>query len=233
MNDPLKPKLAKVVEMNDPRATALQFRYLFATDADGLKVFDATNPAEIHPIDDAAISLKDGRRIYLARTYAYVAAGSEGVAIVNIKNPEKPELYMKYDADGRIKDAHDVILGTTNASLIAYVADGQAGLKVIQLTSPDSQPRYYGYSPEPKPELIGWKKTKWPALSLSKGLARDRGVDETGGQMAVFGRLGSRPFTLKEQQKLYLDTKGDPWVVSDEVRKEDFVPGTGKQAKAD
>ena len=116
---------------------------------------------------------------------------------------------------------------------MAYVADGQAGLKVIQLTSPDSQPRYYGYSPEPKPELIGWKKTDWPALSLSKGIARDRAVDETGGQMAGFGRLGSRPFTLKEQQKLYLDPKGDPWSVTDEVRKDDFVPGPGKQAKAD
>ena len=31
------------------------------------------------------------------------------------------------------------------------------------------------------------------ALALSKGLDRDRAVDETGGQIAVFGRLGSRP----------------------------------------
>ena len=28
-----------------------------------------------------------------------------------------------------------------------------------------------------------------------KGLDRDRGVDETGGQIAIFGRLGSRPFS--------------------------------------
>ena len=50
-----------------------------------------------------------------------------------------------------------------------------------------------------------------PALALSKGLDRDRGVDETGHQMAVFGRIGSRPFTLKEAQRLYLDPDGKPW----------------------
>jgi hypothetical protein len=53
-------------------------------------------------------------------------------------------------------------------------------------------------------------------LSLSKGLDRDRGVDETGGQIAVFGRKGSRPFTLQEMQRLYLDAEGNPWYVDDE-----------------
>jgi len=56
-------------------------------------------------------------------------------------------------------------------------------------------------------------------LSLSKGLDRDRAVDETGGQMAVFGRLGSRPFNLEEMQKLFLDNKGKPWTVNDKVNK--------------
>jgi hypothetical protein len=58
-------------------------------------------------------------------------------------------------------------------------------------------------------------------------------VDETGGQIAVFGRLGSRPFTMAEQHKLYLDAKGDPWAVSDTPRDEDFVAGPAKRAKAD
>ena len=55
-----------------------------------------------------------------------------------------------------------------------------------------------------------------PALSVSKGLDRDRGVDETGGQIAVFGRKGSRPLNLEEMQKLYLDEDGNPWYVKDE-----------------
>ena len=91
------------------------------------------------------------------------------------------------------------------------------GLKVVQLTSPASQPKFYGFSPEPKPELIASYPTGKPALSLSKGLERDRGVDETGGQVAVFGRRGSRPLNLEEMRKLFLDANGQPWYVTDQV----------------
>jgi hypothetical protein len=228
MNDPLKPKVEAVVKIDDARASALQFRYLFVTDAGGLSVIDVTHPSRPRLVDGATVKLRDARRIYVARTYAYVAAKSEGLAIIDVERPEKPRLLTKFTAKGRISDATDVIAGSTNASLFAYIADGVNGLKVVQLTSPESQPRFYGYSPEPKPELIAWYKTKWPALSLSKGLDRDRGVDETGGQIAVFGRLGSRPFTFKEMQKFYLDEAGKPWSVTDEVKTRNFVPGPPK-----
>jgi hypothetical protein len=112
-------------------------------------------------------------------------------------------------------DARDVIVATTNASLFAYVADGRNGLKVLQLTSPESQPNFYGFAPDPKPEMIAWGRTRWPAMSLSKGLDRDRAVDETGHQMAVFGRLGSRPLTRPEMERLFLDKTGKPYVVKD------------------
>ena len=41
-----------------------------------------------------------------------------------------------FDAGGRLVDARDVVVASTNASLFAYVADGVGGLKVLQLTSP-------------------------------------------------------------------------------------------------
>jgi hypothetical protein len=110
----------------------------------------------------------------------------------------------------------DVVVATTNASLFAYLADGTGGIKVLQLTSPESQPNFYGFSPQPRPELIAWYPTTRAALSLSKGLDRDRGVDETGGQIAVFGRKGARPLDREEMQKLYLDEQGNPWYVQDE-----------------
>lgn len=116
-----------------------------------------------------------------------------------------------------MNDAEDVIVGTTNASLFAYVADGRNGMKVIQLTSPASQPNFYGFSPAPKPELIAWARTPTPAVAMSKGLDRDRAVDETGGQIAVFGRIGSRPFTRTEMERLFLNAKGAPYKVSDAV----------------
>jgi len=217
LNDPLSPQLLNRIKMNDPRASALQFRYLLVTDRDGVKIFDATSPNNIKSSPVAAVPLNDARKVYIARTYAYVAAGKEGLAIIDVKNPEKPFINQIFTADGKINDAQDVIVGSTNASLFAYVADGRNGLKVIQLTAPDTQPRYYGFSPEPKPQLIAWWKTEYPALSLSKGLDRDRGVDETGGQIAVFGRLGSRPFTLKEMQKLYLKNESEPYMVEDNI----------------
>ena len=155
--------------------------------------------------------------MYVARTYAYVAAGSEGLAIIDVERPEHMQEYMRFNAQGRLTDSRDVVVATTNASLFAYVAYGAGGLKVLQLTSPESQPRFYGFSPEPKPQLIATYATGRPALALSKGLDRDRGVDETGGQIAVFGRLGSRPFTLEEMRRLYLDPDGKPWTVVEQA----------------
>ncbi|MDP9139941.1 MAG: hypothetical protein M3O62_04015 [Pseudomonadota bacterium] len=211
--DPLKPKYVTTIALEGVRSSAVQFRYLFATTNEGLRVVDITNPEAPRVVQKALVQFKDARRVYLVRTYAYVAAGSEGLGIVDITNPEAPTLYQQFNADGQIKDAWDVKVGATNASLFAYVADGDEGLKVIQLMSPETQPGFYGFSPDPKPQLIANRKTDRPALAVSEGLHRDRAVDETGGQIAVFGRIGSRPFNLEEQRELYMDNSGKPWFV--------------------
>ncbi len=213
---PLEPKLAAVVPLVDGRASALQFRYLFVTDTDGLKVIDVTHPEKPALVDGALVAMDDAQRIYVARSYAYVAAGAQGLAIIDVWQPPAPRLVEFFDAGGMIRDAHDVVVGSTNASLFAYVADGEGGIKVLQLMSPESQPNFYGFSPEPRPELIAFYPTSSAALALSKGLDRDRGVDETGGQIAVFGRKGARPLNREEMQRLYLDAQGNPWYVQDE-----------------
>jgi len=59
---------------------------------------------------------------------------------------------------------------------------------------------------------------------LSRGLERDRAVDETGHQIAVFGRIGSRPFTFDEMKRLYLRPDGRVYTVTDRVKNEDLVP---------
>jgi len=217
LHDPLHPALAAVRPLIDARASAIQFRYLLVTDRDGVKLFDVTNLRNPVAIPQATVPLADARRLYIARTYAYVAAKQDGLVILNITRPLAPRITMKVNFAGQMNDAEDVIVGSTNASLFAYVADGRNGLKVVQLTSPDSQPNFYGFSPEPKPELIAWAKTPSPAVALSKGLDRDRAVDETGGQIAVFGRMGARPFTRPEMETLFLKHNGIPFKVSDEV----------------
>src|SRR6185437_14842630 len=210
LDDPLHPRFESVVPLQDVRASALQFRYLFVTDSDGLEVLEITDKTHPRRVG-TKVPLEDAHRVYLARTYAYVAAGKQGLAVIDIEKPEQMALHQLLAVPGAVSDARDVVVGSTNASLFAYVADGSNGLTVLQLTSPQSQPKFYGFSPEPKPQVIARYHTVSPALALSKGLDRDRAVDETGHQIAVFGRIGSRPLTLQEAARLYLDSDGKPW----------------------
>jgi hypothetical protein len=91
-----------------------------------------------------------------------------------------------------------------SASQYALVADGRNGLRVVQLISPDTVPGAQGFSPRPNPKLIATYRTKGEAICVSRGLERDRVVDETGGQTVVFGRRGARPFHLSEMERFYL-----------------------------
>ena len=223
VDNPLQPRWLTTVPMKDARASALQFRYLWVTTARGLELVDVTTPSRAALVDSALLRLADARKVYVARTYAYVAAGADGLVIVDVERPLNPKIANQVQkgstASTSLLDSQDVIVGSTNASLFAYVADGAHGIKVIQLTAPDSQPKFYGFSPEPKPQVVAWRPTQSRALSLSKGLDRDRAVDETGGQIAVFGRIGSRPFNAAEMGKLYLRKNGTVWTVTD-------TPGT-------
>ena len=177
----------------DPQGIAIQFRYAFVVDRQGLKILDVT--ALDHPriVPAATVPLEDGRNVYVARTYAYVAAGKQGMAIVDVENPEKPRLDQFFTGDGKLDDVRDVKIGMVNASAFAFVADGRNGLRVLQLISPEDSPNAYGFSPRPTPKLIATYRTRGPALAISKGVDRDRAADESGNQLAVFGRRGARP----------------------------------------
>ena len=155
-------------------------------------------------VPGAFVPLGDARGVAVARTYAYVAAGRQGLAIVNVENPEKPVLDRIYDAAGAINDCFAVRTGMTNASLFAYLADGKNGLRVVQLASPDETPGIYGFSPRPTPRLIATYPTGEPAIAVSEGLDRDRAVDEAGNQLAVFNRRGARPLNREEMRRMYL-----------------------------
>lgn len=217
INDPLNPRIVNRVSLREPKAVAVQFRYAFVVDKDGLKVIDVTEPEKARLIDGATVSLADAHDVYVARTYAYVANGKDGVAIVDVELPEHPRLDQTYTAEGKLNDVHQVKVAMTNASLFAYVADGKNGLRILQLTSPETMPEYAGFSPRPRPVLIASFKTKGEALGISKGLDRDRAVDESGNQVAVFGRRGARPFTYEEIIRMLKTNngKGDWFRVSD------------------
>ena len=222
LNTPTRPRLvAEVSGLNSPSAIAVQFRYAFVTDADGLKVVDITTPEQPRLIDAATLRMRNARSIYVARTYAYIAAGADGVVIIDVEKPEQPYLDQTFNGGGAINDAYDVKVAMTNASVYAYVADGRNGLRVLQLISANGTAGAFGFSPRPTPRLIASYKTGGPAVAISKGLDRDRAVDESGNQIAVFGRRGGRPLNAEEMRRMYL-RDGMLWTVSD-------TPGTPAQ----
>jgi hypothetical protein len=306
LDNPLAPKITATIAaplLKDPRALAIQFRYAFIVDRDGLKVLDVTDLAQPKPVsrasaplqsaqhfigprgtaipgcaplwhrpgrasavpktrknvpalaadgiltvlytppparDDSSacldansqdpapqfnpnsytqVSLAEARNIYVARTYAYVSAGKQGIAIIDVENPEQPKLDQLFTANGQLNDVNDVKIGMVAASAFAFVADGKNGLRILQILSPWDDPAHFsGFSPRPTPKLIATAHTKGPALAISKGIDRDRATDESGNQLAVFGRRGARPLNLAESQRLYLHstpTGPTPYTVTD------------------
>jgi hypothetical protein len=167
------------------------------------------------------VRLAKAGKLYVARTYAYVANGPEGLAIIDVENPERPRLDQMYNAGGALNDSRAVQIGSVNASMYALVADGKNGLRVLQLISPDTVETSAGFSPRPSPRLIATYHTHHPALSVSRGLDRDRVVDETGTQTVVFGRRGSRPFNLTEMRPFVRHADGTLFKVEDVRRTKD------------
>jgi hypothetical protein len=214
--DPLRPCVTAVISegLHHPTAVQVQFRYAFVCDHEGLKVLDVTDLAT--PVLVSHLELPEAHNVYLGRTYAYVAGGHHGLIIVDIKNPLQPRVDQVFDAYGQINDLHDVKLGISYVSQFAYLADGKNGLRVVQLTSPEVRGND-GFSPRPVPRLIA----TYPipkgghAVAVSEGVDRDRAVDESGNQIAVFGRVGARPLNEQEQGRLYRTGDGRVWKVFD------------------
>jgi hypothetical protein len=207
IEDPVHPKvvatLGEGAGLRDPRGVQIQFRYAFVVDREGLKVLDVTSLDRPRVVAGALVPFTDARNLYVARTYAFVAAGHDGLGIVDVERPERPALEQTFTDGGRINDTNDVKIGMTNASQFAYVADGRNGLHVIQLFSPSDNPNYLGFSPKPTPKRIAQYPMR-EARAVSEGIDRDRAVDESGNQLAVFGRRGARPFTKAEAERLFM-----------------------------
>ena len=208
LGNPRAPRVTATIGspvLNDPRAITVQFRYAFVVDRDGLKVLDVTELAQPKAIGNAVVPIEDARNVYVARTYAYVSAGKQGIAMVDVEKPDAPKLDQMFNAGGQMNDVNDVKVGMVAGSAFAFVADGHNGLRILQIVSPWDDPAHFsGFSPRPVPKLIATAHTHGPALAISKGIDRDRAVDESGNQIAVFGRRGARPLNNSEIRGLYV-----------------------------
>ena len=54
------------------------------------------------------------------------------------------------------------------------------------------------------------------SLCVSRGVDRDRAVDESGNQIAVFGRIGARPLNKDEVTRMHRRKDGSLYQVSDD-----------------
>jgi hypothetical protein len=222
LDNPLAPKVTATIggpDLDNPRGIAVQFRYAFVVDRYGLKTMDVADLAHPKMTAKGRVALGDARNVYVARTYAYVANGRFGVSIVDVENPEKPQTDQEFGGNGQMNDSYDVKIGMVAGSAFAFVADGVYGLRIWQIVSPWDDPAHFsGFSPRPTPKLIATAHTRGPALAISKGIDRDRAVDESGNQLAVFGRRGARPLNQGEMRSLYIHSKtGQPYTVADEA----------------
>jgi hypothetical protein len=207
INNPLEPRVTSEIaapDLTEPQGLAVQFRYAFVVDRQGLKVLDVTDLAHPRVVPGAFVAVDGARNVTVSRTYAYVSAGKNGLALLDVGQSERPKLDQMFTAGGLLTDVNDEKIGAVDASVFAYVADGRNGLRILQMISPEDSPESYGFSPRPTPKLIATYRTAGPALAVSRGIDRDRAVDESGNQLAVFGRRGARPLNHEESEKLYL-----------------------------
>lgn len=143
-------------------------------------------------------------------------AAALGLAIVDVEKADAPKLDQVFNAGGQLNDVNDVKIGMVAASAFAFVADGKNGLRVLEIVSPWDDPAHFsGFSPRPTPKLIATARLPGPALAISKGIERDHAVDESGNQLAVFGRRSARPLNRAEAQAVYL-RNGQLYTVTDE-----------------
>jgi hypothetical protein len=88
--------------------------------------------AQPKPISSALIPIEDARNVYVARAYAYVSAGKQGLAIVDVEKPDAPKLDQIFTAEGQLNDVNDVKIG--------------------MVLSPWDDPGHFsGFSPRPTP----------------------------------------------------------------------------------
>jgi uncharacterized repeat protein (TIGR01451 family) len=112
------------------RAVAINGQYAYLAEGAGIVVLDISNPH--NPVKLGKTHLPNGDLVWglaVSGHYLSVAAGENGLHIINIANPAAPVLTGHYDTAGYARDV-------AVAGSYAYVADGSAGLRVINIANP-------------------------------------------------------------------------------------------------
>lgn len=109
--------------------------YIYVADGmAGLKIFEATQDSgtnSLRLIGRYKITSGDILDVQVQGKYGYITNGEDGLIIIDISNPQEPELVSRCDTPGHA-------IGVKIKDNYAYVADGQKGLIIIDITNPGS-----------------------------------------------------------------------------------------------
>ncbi len=142
VSTPTSPNLAHTIESESTYSYPVQLSvsgtYLYAANLlGGLKVYSLSNPA--YPQLVRTVGESDlARDVAVLNGYAYIAYGTQGLAVVDVENPLSPSAEARFDINNGTTETQ-AVYALSNPDRI-YVADGKEGLKVFQ---PSSNPLTY------------------------------------------------------------------------------------------
>ncbi len=104
--------------------------YAYVATVGGNAIIDVSNPAS--PVEVVALPVPNIADMKRMGSYLYVAAGSDGLEILDVSNATNPFLVGELDTPGiAVGVAH-----RRDQSAYTYIADRDSGLQVIQTTAP-------------------------------------------------------------------------------------------------
>ena len=113
----------------DAQAVAVRNPYAYVGVGPRVLVFDVGDPFTPRCVAQTGMLPGVVQDIVLAGDYAYVAAGSAGLYILNVATPAAPTLVSFYETPGYAG-------GVSVAGEYAFIADGQAGLQIVRVSDP-------------------------------------------------------------------------------------------------
>ena len=99
--------------------------------ATGLARQSASSPADSQNVELIGSIGGIAKAVVVQGNHAYVAAGENGLRVINVSNKSNPTEVAHYDTPGNACDV-------TVSGNYAYVADGSSGVRIIDVSNPSS-----------------------------------------------------------------------------------------------
>jgi hypothetical protein len=113
----------------------------------GLDIYDIADPNDIQRLR-TVFTGGNATALVLNEGYVYLADGSPGVSVVDVRNPAEAEKVGSYQTLGR------AALGVAIRDNYLFVADGTNGVVVLDITIPEEPVFFARYRPGDRPTFI-------------------------------------------------------------------------------